>query len=609
MATIGISCFYHDAAAACVSASGDVLAAVQEERFSRQRHDSSFPTQALQYCVQQAQQAGEVVEHVVFYENPLLKFDRIVETTQNFAPDSKPEFEDAMSKWLGGHLFQVSDLKNEIIKSLPAFDVETRLHFIEHHSSHAASAFYPSPFENAAILTLDGVGEHATVSIAKGERNQIFVSKELHYPNSLGLLYSAFTHFTGFKINSGEYKMMGLAPYGEPVYEQIIRDNLVSIDPDGLFHINQDYFAGFTRNDLTAEKLAQLFDLPVRAPDDPLTKAYADMAASIQRVTEDIVLRLAKASQEEMGCADLCLAGGVALNSVANGKVAREIGAEHLWIQPAAGDAGGALGAAFYGHHVIQGKKRLVKRATDAMQGAYLGPSFSAAEIETRLASMGAVYTRIADHALCGTVAEHLADGKSVAWFQGRMEYGPRALGNRSILGDPRSRSIQRRLNLQVKKRESFRPFAPVVLEESAAAWFELEGKSPYMLLVAPVREQHRLLEAQQVTADIAPQTGHSRIPAVTHVDFSARVQSVNAQDNPLFHELLREFEARTGCPILVNTSFNVRGEPIVCTPEDAFRCFVNTELDFLVVGPFLIERTAQDPLVTMQFFQTFEPD
>ncbi len=613
MATIGISCYYHDAAAASVAASGKIIAAAQEERFTRKRHDKSFPTQALEYCVQQTRLSYETVDAIVFYENPLLKFDRIVKTAKNFAPDSKHDFEDAMSKWLGGHLFQVSDLKAEIKNVLPDFDVETNLHFIEHHTSHAASAFFPSPFDEAAILTLDGVGEHATVSLSKGEENSISLAKEIHYPNSLGLLYSAFTHFTGFKINSGEYKMMGLAPYGEPGFEKTIREHLVSVGEDGWFQINQDYFAGFTRNDLTAEKLADLFDLPVRAHDDPLTKPYADMAASIQRVVEDIVVGLVKSSMDELDCTKICIAGGVALNSVANGIVAQDVGVNNLWIQPAAGDAGGALGAALFGHHVIQDNERKILRSADSMQGAYLGPAFSQQDIEDRLASMGAVYTKLPEDKVCSTVAEKLADSQSVAWFQGRMEYGPRALGNRSILGDARSPTIQKRLNIQVKKRESFRPFAPATLEKRAGDWFDLDGPSPYMLLVAPVLSQHRNAEnpaaRPQSSDDLTPRTEHSSIPAVTHVDFSARVQTVNAETNPLFYKLIEEFEAITACPILVNTSFNVRGEPIVCTPEDAFRCFVNTDLDFLVIGSCLIERSRQDPLICMQLFQRFEPD
>ena len=614
MAIIGISCFYHDAAAACVGDDGSVLAAVQEERFSRKRHDASFPSRALEYCVGQAAAHGERVEKIVFYENPFLKFDRIVDTVLRLSSDGKEEFDEAMSRWLGGHLFQQREIEERIKNTLTEFDCSSDLVFVEHHAAHAASAFFPSPFDKAAILTLDGVGEHATASLSLGEANKISMLKEMKYPNSLGLLYSAFTHFTGFKINSGEYKMMGLAPYGDPIFENQIRDELISINEDGSFEINQEVFQGFSRNDVVGEKLGRLFGIPPRASDSLLTKVYADVAASIQKVVEDIVIKLSATALSELGCNSICLAGGVALNSVANGRLAKEIGARNLWIQPAAGDAGGALGAALYGHHVVQGKKREAVSKTDRMSGAYLGPDFDAGEIRDRLDAMGASFVEFPMQKLREIVASELSRGSSVAWFQGRMEFGPRALGNRSILADPRSRVMQRKLNLQVKKRESFRPFAPAVMEEFTKDWFQFDGSSPYMSLVTKVNEEHCTKEYDEESAtgngqNIQPETDHSQIPAVTHVDYSARVQTVSKQTNPEFHALLDTFREMTDCPILVNTSFNVRGEPIVCTPEDAFRCFVNTDLDYLAIGPFLVSKKDQDPIVCMRYFQNFEDD
>ncbi|WP_424832219.1 carbamoyltransferase family protein [Ruegeria sp.] len=614
MAIIGISCFYHDAAAACVGSNGSVLAAAQEERFTRKRHDPSFPSRALEYCVSQAAAHGESIEKVVFYENPFLKFDRIVETALRLTSDGKEEFDEAMSRWLGGHLFQHREIEERINGIVADFDCKSNLIFVEHHAAHASSAFFPSPFDRAAILTLDGVGEHATASLALGEANKISMLKEMKYPNSLGLLYSAFTHFTGFKINSGEYKMMGLAPYGDPIFENQIRDELISVNNDGSFEINQEYFQGFSRNDVVAEKLERLFGVPRRESDSLLTKMYADVAASIQRVVEDIVQKLSTAALSELGCSSICLAGGVALNSVANGRLAQRIGAGNLWIQPAAGDAGGALGAALYGHHVVQGKERKPDSQTDGMSGAYLGPAFDDDDTRERLTAMGASFTELSMQKLRETVASELSRGSSVAWFQGRMEFGPRALGNRSILADPRSRVMQRKLNLQVKKRESFRPFAPAVLEEFTEEWFQFDGFSPYMSLVAQVNEEHCRKESgnkdgTDQSQDILPETDHSQIPAVTHVDYSARVQTVSKKTNPEFHALIDEFRGLTDCPILVNTSFNVRGEPIVCTPEDAFRCFVNTDLDYLAIGPFLVRKTEQDPIVCFRYFQKFEHD
>jgi len=613
MAIVGISCFYHDAAAACISTSGDIIGAAQEERFSRKRHDKSFPSHALAYCVLQAAKREERIEQIVFYENPLLKFERILDTNLQTAPNNLPEFKHSIKKWLGGHIYQKRDLKREILAILPDFDIDRNLHFAAHHSAHAASAFYPSPAEEAIILTLDGVGEYATASIATGTNKTINFRKELRYPNSLGLFYSAFTHHTGFKVNSGEYKMMGLAPYGQPTYKQRILDNFIQINTDGSFTLDQRYFDHFAKDTIINEQFDAALGLQRRREGDLLTTEYADVAASVQSVVEEVIVKIIKNEMQETGLNSLCMAGGVALNSVANGRILKECGLKNFWVQPAAGDAGGALGAAYLMHHQILNRPRKMSPLPDHMQGAYLGPEYSEKEILDAISDAGLEYEHVGFDSICDTTAELLVKQNTVAWFQGRMEYGPRALGARSILADPRSKEMQRVLNLKVKKRESFRPFAPSVLLEHASEWFDLEVASPYMLLVCDVQESKLSTTGEKTDkthlGPIMPRTDHSEIPAVTHVNSSARIQTVHANTAPLYHELITKFYQKTGCPLLVNTSFNVRGEPIVESPSDAIKCFMNTELDYLALGPFLIRRDIQDPLIALRLHQTFSPD
>jgi carbamoyltransferase len=611
MRVLGISAFYHDSAAALV-VDGTIAAAVQQERFTRIKHDASFPAHAIRYCLEQAGVRLSELDYVVFYEKPFLKFERLLETYVAFAPRGFQSFRLAMPLWLKEKLFQKDLLRRELATFDDAFDWQRRLLFAEHHLSHAASAFFPSPFDEAAILTMDGVGEWTTTSMALGRANAIDVYKEIHFPHSLGLLYSAFTYYTGFKVNSGEYKVMGLAPYGEPRFAQKILDHLIDVKPDGSFRLDQSYFnycAGLT---MTNGKFAALFGEPARKPEELLTPFHMDVAASIQAVTDEVVLRLTRAIAAETGARNLCLAGGVALNCVANGKVQRDGRFERIWIQPAAGDAGGALGAALAGYHMFQHQPRQNGHAVDGMAGSLLGPSYPQADIEERLSAAGACYTTAA----AGEVTEHtaraLADGQAVGWMQGRMEFGPRALGARSILGDPRSPTMQKMLNLKVKYRESFRPFAPSVLREDVADWFELDNDSPYMLLVAPVRSERR----REMTADEQALFGidklnvpRSEIPAVTHVDYSARIQTVHRESNPRYHALIERFKQLTGCPVLVNTSFNVRGEPIVNTPEDAFRCFMGSEIDMLVVGNCILRKEAQNPALKLDYKNAFELD
>ena len=611
MRTLGVSAFYHDSAAALID-DGAVAAAAQEERFTRKKHDSGFPSNAVEYCLAEAGITLEKVDFVAFYDKPFLKFERLLETYVAFAPRGFASFRMAIPVWLKEKLFQKNLLRKEFKRHADRYDWNDRLLFAEHHQSHAASAFYPSPFEDAAILTMDGVGEWATTSVGLGQGNDIRMLKEIHFPHSLGLLYSAFTYYTGFRVNSGEYKLMGLAPYGEPKYAQAILEHLVDLKDDGTFRLNQDYFDYCTGLRMTNARFDALFGGPPRDPEDLVTQHEMDLAASVQAVTEEVVLRLTRSVAAETGAKNLCLAGGVALNCVANGKVLRDGVFENIWVQPAAGDAGGALGAALLAYHYHQGRPRRVNKSLDAMRGSYLGPAFAQDEIERQLTAAGAEFQVLDDRALISRTVDALAAEQAVGWFQGRMEFGPRALGGRSILGDPRSPRMQKTLNLRVKYRESFRPFAPAVLREDVAEWFELDGDSPYMLMVADVHESHRreMTAAEKALFGINKlNVPRSDIPAVTHVDYSARIQTVHAETNPRYHALIGAFKEHTGCPVLVNTSFNVRGEPIVCTPEDAFRCFMGTDIEVLVVGNCVLDKADQDPALKQGYKDAFELD
>lgn len=611
MRILGVSAFYHDSAAALIE-DGRVSAAVQEERFTRKKQDSSFPERSIVYCLAHAGIAMKDVDYVAFYDKPFLKFERLLETYLSFAPRGFTSFRAAMPVWLREKLFQKDMLRKEFAKYDPEFDWQTKLLFAEHHLSHAASAFFPSPFDDAVVLTMDGVGEWATTSVALGASNDLKVTKELHFPHSLGLLYAALTYYTGFKVNSGEYKVMGLAPYGEPKYAQLIFDNLIDIKEDGTFRLDQSYFDYCTGLRMTNDKFDKLFGAPARDPDSLLTDRDMDLAASIQVVTEEVVLRLTRSLAKETGLKNLCLAGGVALNCVANGKVLRDGAFENIWVQPASGDAGGAIGAALAAYHLYKGQPRHRANEADGMSGSYLGPAYDDAEIADRLTRMGAKFTRLDDAALIERVAQGLASEKAVGWFQGRMEFGPRSLGNRSILGDARSPSMQKTLNLKIKYRESFRPFAPSVLREDVADWFDMDCDSPYMLMVADVhkKRQRAMNEDEKKLFGIDKlNIVRSEIPAVTHVDYSARVQTVDRAINPRYHALLTRFKELTGCPVLANTSFNVRGEPIVCSPEDAFRCFMGTELDLLAVGNYLLVKEDQDPALKLDYSNAFELD
>jgi len=608
---LGISAYYHDAAAALV-VDGRVVAAAQEERFTRRRHDPSFPAHAAHACLEDAGLALADLDAVVFYDKPFLKFERLLETYLACAPRGLPSFVAAMPVWVKEKLLLKSELRREL-RALAGGRTELpTLLFSEHHLSHAASAFYPSPFERAAVLCLDGVGEWATTSAWVGAGTKLEPRWELHFPHSLGLLYSAFTAYTGFRVNSGEYKMMGLAPYGEPRYVDLIQRHLVDVKPDGTFRLDMRYFGYATGLRMTTDRFHALFGGPPRRPDEPVDQRTMDLAASIQQVTDDIVLKLARTLRRETGERNLCLAGGVALNCVSNGLLVREGVFDDLWIQPAAGDAGGALGAALLAWHQAGGPRVPAGAAGDGMQGAYLGPAWSDEAVEAFCREHGLPHERLETAALVERVAARLAEGAVVGWMQGRMEFGPRALGNRSILGDPRSPQMQRTLNLKIKFRESFRPFAPAVLGEEVAGQFDLDRPSPYMLLVAQVRG----FEAPADFSGSPPQglerlaSVRSPLPAVTHVDGSARIQTVDRRTNPLFHRLIEAFRARTGVPVLVNTSFNVRGEPIVCSPTDAYRCFMSTAMDALVMGPCLLERVGQSaahPLLAGR--REFEPD
>jgi len=609
---LGISAFYHDSAA-CLLVDGQIIAAAQEERFSRKKHDLGFPFNAIQYCLNEAGISGADIDHVVFYEKPFPKFERLLETYLAYAPKGFKSFLMAMPVWLTEKLFQ----KRNLIKALETHidsnvDWHSKILFSEHHLSHAASAFYPSPFESAAVLTMDGVGEWPTTSLAIGNGNELEIIKEIHFPHSLGLLYSAFTYFTGFKVNSGEYKVMGLAPYGKPIYTKIILDNLIDLKPDGSFHLNMEYFDYPAGLKMTNKKFANLFGGPARQSEADLTQREMDLAASIQEVTEEVVLRLCRSIAKETGQRNLCLAGGVALNCVANGKLLRDGSFDNIWIQPAAGDAGGALGAALAVHYLMLNKSRTVDVTGNDMQGSYLGSGFSQSEIEQRLTDLGAVFETVDDEQLITETAQALASGKAVGWHQGRMEFGPRALGNRSILADPRNSDTQKTLNLKVKFRESFRPFAPSVLSEHVSQWFDINTDSPYMLLVADVAQSKK----QEMTAEQEALFGieklnvrRSDIPAVTHVDYSARIQTVHRETNPRYHALISKFNELTGCPVLVNTSFNVRGEPIVESPEDAFRCLMGTGLDLLAIGNSILYRSKQPAHLIEDYKDKYELD
>ena len=611
MRFLGLSAYYHDSAAALVQ-DGEVIAAAQEERFSRKKHDSRFPHQAIRSCLKASGTRPGDIDIVAFYDKPFLKFERLLETYLAFAPRGFASFRQALPLWIKEKLFQRQLLANELAELDDEVDWERRLLFSEHHLSHAASAFYPSPFERAAVLTMDGVGEWTTTSLALGKGRDLKVIREIHFPHSLGLLYSAFTYYTGFKVNSGEYKVMGLAPYGHPRYANVIRERLIDVKEDGSFRLNLEYFEYCTGLTMTNGRFDELFGGPPRKPDAPLTQREMDLAASIQAVIEELVLKLARGVARETGERNLCLAGGVALNCVANGKLLRERCFDRLWLQPAAGDAGGALGAALVAYHLSRRQGRHINGALDGMRGGYLGPEYAQADIESRLSQAGAVFEIVDDETLLDASAAALAEGKALGWFQGRMEFGPRALGARSILGDARSPTMQKMLNLKVKYRESFRPFAPSVLSEDAAGWFDLDVESPYMLLVADVTRPHRIpmTEEQNRLFGIDKlNIPRSSIPAVTHVDYSARVQTVHRETNPRYHALIRRFKGRTGCPVIVNTSFNVRGEPIVCTPEDAFRCFMGTEIEMLAVGNCFLRKEMQNPALRQNYESKFELD
>jgi carbamoyltransferase len=609
---LGISAFYHDSAAALID-DGDIIAAAQEERFTRAKHDERFPENAISYCLEASEIDISEIDFVAFYDKPFLKFERLLETYVSFAPKGFQSFRMAIPIWLREKLFQKDLLRKEFKKFDPDFDWQNKLLFAEHHQSHAASAFYPSPFEEAVVLTMDGVGEWATTSVAIGSGNNLNVTKELHFPHSLGLLYSAFTYYTGFKVNSGEYKVMGLAPYGEPKYVQTILDNLIDIKEDGSFRLDQSYFDYCTGLRMTNAKFDDLFGGPPTKSEAWLGEKEMDLAASIQAVTEEVVLRLTRALAKETGAKNLCLAGGVALNCVANGKVLRDGAFENIWIQPAAGDAGGALGAALCAYHHFQDQPRQsFGDQADHMKGAFLGPEFTDDDIQTRLTAAGAKFETFDEATIIEKTAQALVDNKAIGWFQGRMEFGPRALGGRSILGDPRSPEMQKTLNLKIKYRESFRPFAPSVRLEDVSDWFELDSASPYMLLVADVAKnrQKKMTEEQSALFGIERlNIVRSEIPAVTHVDYSARVQTVSEDTNPKYHALLTKFNELTGCPVVANTSFNVRGEPIVCTPEDAFRCFMGCEMEVLTIGNQILYKEDQDPALKIDYKDAFELD
>ena len=612
MYILGISAFYHDSAA-CLLKDGDIIAAAQEERFTRRKHDPRFPSNAIKYCLHEAAISPEEIENVVFYEKPFVKFERLLETYLAFAPKGFKSFAAAMPIWVKEKLFQKSMLTKELNNLLGnSVDWKKKLLFSEHHLSHAASAYYPSTFESAAILTLDAVGEWTTTSLAVGKGREIKVLKEIHFPHSLGLLYSAFTYYTGFKVNSGEYKVMGLAPYGEPKYADLIKDNIIKIAEDGSFQLDMSYFDYATGLTMTSKKFNDLFGGPPRTSEDKLTQREMDLAASIQKVTEEIIIKIAKSIAKETGEKNLCLAGGVALNCVANGILLREKIFDNIWIQPAAGDAGGALGAALSVWYLHYNNNRKVSKERDSMNGAYLGPNFTDNEINFELKNCGAKFHKLNEDELIEKVAKALSENKAIGWMQGRMEFGPRALGGRSIIADPRSPTMQKQLNLKVKYRESFRPFAPSVLREHLSEWFEHEIDSPYMLLVADIKESKRKKmtdEEKKLFGIEKLNVSRSSVPAITHIDYSSRIQTVHKDTNPRFHAVISKFYEKTGCPIVVNTSFNVRGEPIICSPTDAFKCFMGTELDMLAVGNYLLTKEDQNVSLKDNYKERYELD
>lgn len=611
MNILGISAYYHDSAA-CLVVDGEIIAAAQEERFTRKKHDENFPVNAIGYCLSEAKLTTNQIDFVVFYDKPFLKFERLFETYLAFAPQGFKNFATSLPVWVKDKLFQKSVILDALKDNLDGnVDWSTKLLFSEHHLSHAASAFFPSPFEDAAVLTMDGVGEWATTSLAIGKGNNLTVQNEIHFPHSLGLLYSAITYYTGFKVNSGEYKVMGLAPYGEPKYADLIKEHLIDIKEDGSFHLDMSYFNYCTGLTMTNERFDALFGAPARKSESTLTQREMDLAASIQAVTEEVVIKLARGIKKSTGLNNLCLAGGVALNCVANGKLLRESIFDNIWIQPASGDAGGAVGAALAAYYLMLKQPRKVD-ATDSMKGSYLGPEFTQQDIEQRLTSVGAEFETVNDAEVINQTAQALADGLAVGWHQGRMEFGPRSLGGRSIIADPRSPTVQKQLNLKVKYRESFRPFAPSVLREDVADWFQIDSDSPYMLLVADVKKDKQLemTEEQKSLFGIDKlNVPRSKIPAVTHVDYSARIQTVSKNTNPKYHALISKFKELTGCPVLVNTSFNVRGEPIVCSPEDAFHCLMGTDMDLLVVGNCILKKQDQDKALIKDYKNAYELD
>ena len=610
MITLGISAFYHDSAAALV-ADGEIIAAAQEERFVRKKHTPEFPIKSIEFCLKTAGLKLNEVDSVIFYDKPLKKLERLITTHAYYAPKGFNAFSKIASTWLSGKILQ----KRTIISELKRIDLNfsaKRLIFADHHLSHAASAFFPSPFNEAVILTLDGVGEWATTAVSFGKGSKVEVDRELHYPHSLGLLYTSMTTYLGFKANSGEYKVMGLAPYGTPIFVSKILNNLIQINHDGTFHINMDYFNYATGLTMTNNRFHRLFGGEPRKPNEPLLQRHMDLAASIQATIEKVVIAITRSLSKETKIRNLCLAGGVALNCVANGKILRDEAFKNIWIQPAAGDAGSALGAALLGYYQFKHNPRKISKSKDSMHGSYLGPNFEQEEIEKRLKAVGAIFKTLKEEEFFDVIANAIANEKAVGWFQGRMEFGPRALGGRSILADPRSSSIQRTLNLKVKYRESFRPFAPSVLYDCVEDWFELKVDSPYMLLVTNLNEKHK----KKTTAKEESLFGieklnvvRSNIPAITHVDYSARVQTVHPETNPRFYKLISKFKEITHCPILVNTSFNVRGEPIVCSPEDAFNCFMGTEIELLAIGNCVLFKEDQNHKLKLDYSQVFEPD
>ena len=608
---LGISAFYHDSAAT-ILVDGKIIAAAQEERFTRKKHDASYPFNAIEFVLNFTKIKLNDVDQIIFFEKPFLKFERLLETYVAFAPRGFKSFCMAMPVWLKDKLFQKKMLFNELKRHDDNFNDNKKIFFSDHHLSHAASAFFPSPFEEAVVLTADGVGEWATTTVAIGKENNLEIKKEIHFPHSLGLLYSAFTYYTGFKVNSGEYKLMGLAPYGDPIYEDKIKNNLIDIKEDGSFHLDQSYFNYATGLTMTNKKFDNLFGQKVRdAKHEKLTQFHMDIAASVQKVTEDVMIKLIKSLKEEFNLPNLCLAGGVALNCVANGKILKEKIFDNIWIQPAAGDAGGSLGAALALWHIDQNNPRKVDH-NDSMQGSYLGPEYSQKEIEEHLDKAGAKYEIFKDEELLDKTATDLSKEEAIGWFQGRMEFGPRALGGRSILGDPRSEKMQKNLNLKVKYRESFRPFAPSILKEDLSEWFDLDVDSPYMLMVSNINKDKtiKMTEDQKNLFGIDKlNIKRSEIPAVTHVDYSARIQTVHKETNEKYFRLIEKFKEKTNCPILVNTSFNVRGEPIVNTPLDAFNCFMGTDLDKLIIGNCHLNKNNQSPSLKKDFIKEFELD